>query len=132
MAFGSVRHHCVIDRPADEVWPLVGAPERLHEWFPGVTDCVVDGHHRTITLASGLTMPEEITVCDDRQRRFQYRIDSPMFAHHRGTIDVIALDAGSCAVVYATDCDPRTMALVIGAAAAGGLDRLAQIFSGAQ
>lgn len=128
MPVGSVRYERVIAASADDVWALIGRPERLHDWFPGITEVSVEGNRREITLQSGLSLPEEITVLDDRLRRFQYRIDSPIFPYHRGTIDVIALSDTSCAVIYATDCDPRTMALVIGAAAAAGLDRLAEIF----
>jgi hypothetical protein len=121
---GSVRHHQVIRRSADVVWQLVGDPARLHEWFPGITASAVDGTTRTITLGSGATMPEEILVNDAVQRRFQYRITAPIFQHHRGTIDVIELDDHSCLVVYATDADPRTMALTIGGGTAAALDRL--------
>ena len=124
VTFGSVRHHVHIRRPADDVWALVGDPARLHEWFPGITDCTVDGTSRTITMGTGLPMPEEILVCDGTQRRFQYRITSPMFTFHRGTIDVLALDDGTCVVSYATDSDPRTMALTIGGGTAGALDEL--------
>ena len=69
-------------------------------------------------------MPEEILVNDDVQRRFQYRITAPMFTHHRGTIDVIDLGDDTCLVVYSTDADPRTMALIIGGGTAGALDEL--------
>jgi uncharacterized protein YndB with AHSA1/START domain len=128
MTLGSIRHQRRIFRPAADVWKLVGDPARLHEWFPGITGCNVEGCHRDITLASGVTMPEEILVRDDEQRRFQYRITTAMFVHHRGTIDVIDLDDASCLVIYATDADPRAMALTIGGGAAGALDQLAQLF----
>ena len=72
-------------------------------------------------------MPEEILVRDDVQRRFQYRITAPVVRHHRGTIDVIDLDDGSCLVVYATDADPRAMALTIGGGTAGALDELQRL-----
>lgn len=124
MTYGSVRHHIRIGRPAAEVWALVGDPARLHEWFPGITSSPVDGSTRVITLASGLPMPEEILVNDPIQRRFQYRITAPLFQYHRGTIDVLDLDDGTCVVVYAADADPRTMALTIGAGCAGALDEL--------
>jgi hypothetical protein len=129
MTLGSVRHHARIRRPAAEVWQLVGDPTRLHEWFPGITACTVDGSTRIITLGSGMTMPEEILVRDDIQRRFQYRITTPLFRHHRGTIDVIELDEESCMVVYATDADPRAMALMIGGGTAGALDELTRRFA---
>jgi len=108
------------------VWELVGDPARLHEWFPGVTASVVDGATRVITLGSGISMPEEIIYNDPIQRRFQYRITAPMFQHHRGTIDVIDLGDETSLVVYATEADPRTMALTIGAGTAGALDELAR------
>jgi hypothetical protein len=121
---GSIRHHVRIARTADEVWALAGDPTRLHEWFPGIVACQVDGNTRVITTGTGLPMPEEILVRDSTQRRFQYRITTPMFRHHRGTIDVLDLGDGTCVVVYSTEADPRTMALVIGGGTAGALDEL--------
>jgi len=130
MTLGSIRHAVRIRRPAEVVWELVGAPERLPEWFPGVASCQVDGSTRVIVLGSGLPMPEEILVNDAIQRRFQYRITAPRFTFHRGTIDVIDLGDGTCVVVYATDADPRTMALTIGGGTAGALDELARLMDG--
>jgi uncharacterized protein YndB with AHSA1/START domain len=121
---GSIRHHIRIRRPAADVWALAGDATRLHEWFPGIVACEVNGNQRVITTGAGLPMPEEILVHDDLQRRFQYRITAPMFTHHRGTIDVIDLDDGTCLVVYSTEADPRTMALVIAGGTAGALDEL--------
>jgi uncharacterized protein YndB with AHSA1/START domain len=127
MTLGSVRHEVRIRRPAADVWALAGDPARLHEWFPGIVACTVDGSSRVITTGTGLPMPEEILVRDDVQRRFQYRITAPVVRHHRGTIDVIDLDDGSCLVVYATDADPRAMALTIGGGTAGALDELRRL-----
>ena len=127
MTLGSTRFHIRIECPADDVWALVGAPERLHEWFPGMTSSTVEGSTRIVTLGSGLPMPEEILVNDRGLRRFQYRVMAPMFTYHRGTIDVLELDARSCLVVYATEADPRTMALLIGAGTADALDELKRI-----
>jgi hypothetical protein len=131
VSLGSVRHHVRIHRDPADVWTLAGDPARLHEWFPGITSCQVDGTSRVVVLGSGLPMPEEILVRDDIQRRFQYRITAPMFAHHRGTIDVLDLGDGTCLAVYATDADPRTMALTIGGAAAGALDELKRLMEAA-
>jgi uncharacterized protein YndB with AHSA1/START domain len=124
MALGSIRHHIRIHRPAADVWALAGDPTRLHEWFPGVVSCTVDGNQRVIVLGSGIPMPEEIVVNDPTQRRFQYRITAPLFTYHRGTIDCIDLDDGTCLVVYSTEADPRTMALTIAGGTAGALDEL--------
>ena len=121
---GSIRHHVRIARPADEVWALVGDPTRLHEWFPGIVACAVEGNQRVITTGTGMPMPEEILINDPTQRRFQYRITAPLFQFHRGTIDVIDLDDGTCVVVHQTEAYPRTMALVIAGATAGALREL--------
>jgi hypothetical protein len=127
MTLGSVRHHVRIGRPAATVWGLVGDPTRLHEWFPGITACHVEGNVRVITLGSGMEMPEEILVHDDVQMRFQYRIVATVFEYHRGTIDVIDLGDDTCVVVYSTDADPRTMALTIASGTAAALDELARL-----
>ena len=127
MTYGSIRYHARIARPADVVWRLVGDATRLHEWFPGIDSCVVEGTTRTITLGSGISMPEQMLVHDDLQRRFQYTITAPIFTYHRGTIDVLDLGDGTCVVVYQTDADPRTMALTISGGTAGALDRLTTI-----
>lgn len=124
MTLGSIRHQIRIHRPAETVWALAGDPARLHEWFPGITSCEIEGNVRTIVLGSGIPMPEEILVHDDVQRRFQYRITAPVFRYHRGGIDVIDLGDDTCLVVYSTDCDPRAMALTIGGGTAGALDEL--------
>ena len=124
MTLGSIRHSVRVARPAGDVWALAGDPTRLHEWFPGITACSVDGTTRVITLGSGMSLPEEILVHDDLQRRFQYRITAPLFVHHRGTIDVIDLGDDTCLVVYQTDADPRTTALTISGGTAAALDQL--------
>ena len=132
MTFGAVRHHVRIARSADDVWALAGDPARLHEWFPGVVACHVEGTTRVITVGSGLPLPEEILVCDPVLRRFQYRITAPLFTFHRGTIDVLDLGDGTCVVVYTTDADPRAMALTIGGGTAGALDELKRQMEGAR
>ena len=127
MTYGSIRYHARIARPADVVWRLVGDAARLHEWFPGIDSCVVEGTTRTITLGSGISMPEQILVHDDLQRRFQYTITAPIFTYHRGTIDVLDTGDGTSVVVYQTDADPRTMALTISGGTAAALDELTRI-----
>ena len=124
MTLGSIRHEIRINRSADDVWQRVGDAAALHTWFPGILSCQVDGTNRVIVLGSGMPMPEEILVNDSRQRRFQYRITAPIFKHHRGTIDVIALGDRESLVVYSTEADPRTMALTIAGGTAGALEEL--------
>lgn len=121
---GSIRHSIRIERPADQVWALAGRPDLLHLWFPGIVDCAVDGERRSITVGTGIVMPEVIVTNDPLQRRFQYRLDIPLVREHLGTIDVIDLGDETCLVAYSTDADPATMALVIGGGTRGALEEL--------
>ena len=126
---GSVRHQMRIGRRADDIWALVGDPTRLDEWFPGIDSCTVDGDQRVIVTGSGLPMPEQLLTIDATQRRFQYRITSPLFKEHLGTIDVHDLEDGTSLVVYSTDANPAALALVIGGACRAALAHLAELMA---
>ena len=127
MTRGSVRREVVVDVDADTAWGVVGRPDLLHRWFPGIVDCAVTGDVRTVTLATGLTLDETILTCDPIQRRFQYRIDGGLLTEHLGSLDVVALDEATCLVTYATDAAPATMAVVLGGATGAALDELRRL-----
>ena len=126
----SVRRQVRIARSPDDVWAIVGDPARIAEWFPGIESATVDGDSRTIVTGSGLPMPEQILTCDPLQRRFQYRITTPMFREHLSTLDVLDLGDGTSLVVYSADADPSTMALVIAGAAGNALEQLRTTMEG--
>ncbi|MFP3899425.1 MAG: SRPBCC family protein [Acidimicrobiia bacterium] len=120
----SVRREVTIGVGADRAWRVVGRPDLLHRWFPGIVDCRVEGDRRTITLATGLTLDEAILTNDPLQRRLQYRIVGGLFTEHLASLDVIPLTADACLVTYAHDVDPATMAIVLGGATAAALAEL--------
>src|ERR1700678_2251477 len=120
----SLRHERRIAVNADVVWSVITRPESIVEWFPGVVWCVVEGNVRTITLATGLEMSEEILVNDPLQRRFAYRITSPLFRFHFATIDVIALGEEDSLCVYSTSAEPDTLALLIAGGTVGALEQI--------
>jgi len=124
---GSVRREVVIGVDADTAWRVVGRPDLLHHWFPGIVDCSVAGDIRTVTLGTGLTLDETILTCDPLQRRFQYRISGGFFTEHLASLDVVALDEASCLVTYASDAAPATMAIVLGGATGGALAELRRL-----
>jgi len=124
---GSVRREVVIGVDADTAWRVVGRPDLLHHWFPGVVGCEVAGDLRTVTLATGLTFEETILTCDPLLRRFQYRISGGLFTEHLASLDVIALDETSCLITYASDADPATMAIVLGGASGEALAELRRL-----
>ena len=120
----TIRREVIIDRPADEVWAVVGDPATTYRWFPGMVSSDVDGEVRTVVTSAGLTLPEEIVTLDPILRRFQYRLTVPIIHGHLGTIDVFDLGDGRSLVSYGTDCEPAAMALMIGGAAGAALEEL--------
>jgi hypothetical protein len=120
----TVRREIRIHAPAEEVWATIGDPGTIHEWFPGIVASTVEGTVRTITLGSGVPLPEDIITNDPILRRFQYRIAGGLFRNHLGTVDVLDLGDGTCLTVYSTDAEPDVMALVIGGASGAALHEL--------
>jgi hypothetical protein len=114
--------------PAEAVWDVITDAGSLATWFPGLTDSSLDGDVRTVTLGSGIPLPERIITNDPLQRRLQYRIEAGPVRHHLATVDVIDLDDGSCLAVYSTDAEPDVMALVVGAACGNALLELRRQF----
>ena len=123
----SVRRQLIFDRSANDVWAIIGDPATVHTWFPGMADSTVDGNTRVITTVTGLSMPEEIITNDSIQRRFQYRVTSPIFTSHLGTIDVFDLEDGRSLVSYSTDAEPDALALMIGGATGNALHELRRL-----
>ena len=127
---GTVRRHAFVECNADKVWSFVGAPERLHEWFP-ITESRVEGNKRWITLAAGIVFEEDIVTLDHDLRRFQYKIvNNSLIKFHLGTVDVIPDGDDRCLVIYSTDMDPEVLALPIAGAASLGLEKVKQMFDG--
>jgi uncharacterized protein YndB with AHSA1/START domain len=124
----SLRREIIINASAADVFAVVGRPELIHLWFPGVVDCTFDGKVRIVTTGAGIPMPEEIVTNDSLQHRLQYRIDAPLFRHHLATFDAIDIDDGRCMCVYSTDAEPDVMALVVGGATNGALEELKRQF----
>lgn len=123
----TIRRHIFIDRPAEDVWALVGRPELLHEWFP-TTGTKLEGDKRWIYLASGITFEEDIVTLDHALRRFQYKIvNNSIITSHLGTVDVIDDPRGGCIVVYSTEMEPEVLGLMVGGAAGAGLQKLKKL-----
>lgn len=123
----SLRHERRIRAPADVVWNVIARPESIVEWFPGVVAVSIEGSIRTITLASGIEMPEEILTIDAAQRRFAYRITAPLYRFHLGVVDVIELADDDSLCVYSTTAEPDTLALLIAGGSIGALEEIQRL-----
>ncbi len=122
----SLRHERRVAAPADAVWAVVRDPASIVDWFPGIVAAEVDGAHRRITTATGLSFDEEIVAIDDGLRRFAYRATTPPLRDHLGVIDVFDLGGGESLCVYSTTCEPDALALLIAGGTAGALVEIAR------
>ena len=96
----------------DEIWAVVGDPERQWEWFPGMASSTVEGDVRTVELLTGMRILEQLLEVNPDQRYLKYRITAPIqFDHHLGVIEVKKLDMGS-RVIYRQELSPTALTYV--------------------
>lgn len=120
----SVRHHVEVAADPEAVWARIRDAGNLADWWPAIERSWMEDGDRHCTLASGITLVEEIVTSDDRLRRFQYRITAGVpVESHLATIDVLGHGEGAI-VVYATDVDPPAIAMVLDGAMAEALAEL--------
>ena len=85
---GEARAETTIDKPADEVWAVIGDYGNLG-WMPGVETCELDGDDRVLAMF-GMRIVERQFERDDAQRTLTYGIvDGDMKPEvHEATITV--------------------------------------------
>lgn len=120
-----------IRRSPDDVWAVLRDPMRIVEWFPGITGVSMEGDVRTIVMASGLPVNEDIVTIDHRLRRFQYRITGPLpVSFHLATMDVIDIgtpNAPESLLIYSTEIVPDPMSFVLDGATSTAIANLGRI-----
>jgi carbon monoxide dehydrogenase subunit G len=92
---GEARAEITIDRPADEVWAVIGDFGGL-TWMPGVETCVLEGDDRVLGML-GMRIVERQLARDDEGRTLTYGIvDGDMKPEvHEATITVMPAGSGS-------------------------------------
>lgn len=124
----TLRQHTFVEASADRVWTLLRDPAGVTTWFPQMESVTVDGDRRTITLASGLPLEEEVVTVRDDLRRFQYRLLGPLpVSYHLATIDVLPDGEHRCVVVYSTEVVPHALAFILEGAVHDALARLTEL-----
>ncbi len=92
---GEARAEITIDRPAAEVWAIIGNFGEL-TWMPGVETCVLEGDERILGML-GMRIVERQLARDDEARTLTYGIvDGDMNPEvHEATITVMPAGSGS-------------------------------------
>jgi carbon monoxide dehydrogenase subunit G len=112
-----------IDKPADEVWALVGDFGGIGGWMPGIESCRVEGDDRILDTM-GMTITETLRARDDAARAITYSVvaGAPVETHE-ATITVTEAGAGSH-VTWDVEATPDEMAEVMATVYQGALDAL--------
>lgn len=120
---------------AEDIWAVIGGFGALADWHPVIAalDLSPDGTRRTLTLADGAVLIEEIDSHDDAAKRYSYRIvEAPLpLSDYQGAIAVQARDGGSTVVwnsTFVTDLPEAEADTVVGGIYEAGLAALADRF----
>jgi mxaD protein len=100
-----------VDASAATVWKMIGDYNHLDVWHPVVVDCTVDndnnklGATRTLTLADGANIIEELVAHSDNDKTYTYSIkESPLpINHYVSTISVRESSDGKSSVTWSTN-----------------------------
>ena len=111
---GEGRAEITIDRPADDVWAVIGNFGEL-TWMPGVETCELDGDDRILGMF-GMRIVERQLARDDEERTLTYGIvDGDMKPEvHRATIKVMPAGSGSF-VTWDVETDDNMVEVMQGA-----------------
>ena len=111
---GEARAEITIDRPADDVWAVIGNFGEL-TWMPGVETCELDGDDRILGMF-GMRIVERQLARDDEERTLTYGIvDGDMKPEvHRATIKVMPAGSGSF-VTWDVETDDAMVEVMQGA-----------------
>jgi carbon monoxide dehydrogenase subunit G len=86
---GKARAEIEIDRPADEVWAVVGDFGGIGAWMPGIESCHLDGDDRVIKMM-GMEVTERLERRDEEERELVYAIVGGVpVINHKATITVV-------------------------------------------
>ncbi len=111
---GEARAEITIDRPADDVWAVIGNFGDLM-WMPGIESCELDGDDRVLGMF-GMRIVERQLARDDEDRTLTYGIvDGDMKPEvHRATITVMPAGSGSF-VTWDVETDDAMVEVMQGA-----------------
>jgi carbon monoxide dehydrogenase subunit G len=112
-----------IDRPADEVWKVVGDFGGLAGWLPGVESCRLEGDERILAMM-GMEVTERLVRRDDAKRVIAYGITGGIpVERHQATITVEP-DGDASRVTWVVDVAPDSMTDMMKGAYEQGLQAL--------
>jgi carbon monoxide dehydrogenase subunit G len=105
---GTARAEIDINRPADEVWAVVGDFGGIGDWMPGIESCHVDGDDRVLKMG-GMEIIERLERRDEEEREIVYGIVGGVpVVNHTATITVTP-DGKDSHVTWDVDVDDEML-----------------------
>ncbi len=105
---GTARAAIDIDRPADEVWAVVGDFGSIGDWMPGIESVAIDGDDRVIKMG-GMEVIERLERRTEETRELIYGIVGGVpVINHKATITVTPNGSGSH-VTWDVDTDDEVL-----------------------
>ncbi len=105
----TARAELTIDKPAADVWAIIGDFGGLASWMPGIESCVIDGDDRILKM-TGMEIIERLVRRDDDERQLVYAIVGGVpVINHKSTITVND-EGGTSQVTWDVDVEPDEMA----------------------
>lgn len=111
----SIHRETQINVPVEKVWAALADLGELHtQLVPGfVTNCVLDGGARMVTLANGLTVREQIIDVDAERRRVAWSAQGANLTHYGASAQALSRGGNTCRVVWPADLLPHVAAPAI-------------------
>lgn len=111
--------------PAAFAWDAILDIGALHHRLVAdfVQNCWLEGNVRTVCLANGLCVREEILGIDHAQRRLAYAVDGRARYHH-AAVQVLPVSDKKCRIFWTTDLAPDHLASAIDPMMAAGLQAM--------
>ena len=107
-----IRTDIHVEADPDVVWDILRDAGAVHTRLaPGfVTDTRLDGDHRHVTFANGMTARELLVSRDDAARRIAYSVQGATVGHHHASFEARPDGRGGTNLVWTTDVYPDSAA----------------------
>ena len=102
----------LVNAPASQVWSAVAAFGDIDtRLMPGyVAQSQLDGSVRTLTMADGMVLREQLIDCDHGRRRLAYTVENEHLSHHNASLQVFETPEGGARLVWTVDVLPDALA----------------------
>lgn len=109
---------------ADQVWMVLGAPDRI-DWVPGVESCSLKDGVRSLVLPGAGAIKERIINLDNSLRKIEYSCfesPGPLESHH-AAMQVLEATEG-CRLLWEASVEPVAIESFLRASMQGALEQL--------